>query len=225
MAPVPPILYSFRRCPYAMRARLALAASGQRVELREVALRDKPAELLDASPKATVPVLVLPDGAVIEESLDVMRWALAISDPEGWWPDDPGERARIDTLIAVNDGAFKAALDRYKYPDRYAGETIDRSAQRAIAAAILSGHDERLASGWLVGGRPTLADVALLPFVRQFAHVDRDWFDAQPWPNLIGWLDRFLQSARFAAIMGKYRPWRPGDPATLFPAAAAGNGL
>lgn len=225
MASVPPVLYSFRRCPYAMRARLVLAASGQRVELREVVLRDRPAELIAASPKATVPVLVLPDGTVIDESLDVMRWALALNDPEGWWPDDPGERALIDTLIAVNDGAFKAALDRYKYPGRYAAETIVRTAQRTIAADILSDYEARLASGWLIGDRPTLADIALLPFVRQFAHVDRNWFDARPWPNLIAWLDRFLESARFAAIMARYRPWRPGDAATLFPAAAAGDGL
>lgn len=226
MANVPPIVYSFRRCPYAMRARLALAAAGQTVELREVVLRDKPAAMIAASPKATVPVLVLPDGAVIDESLDIMRWAIARNDPEGWWPDEAGMRAEIDALIATNDGPFKKALDRYKYPDRFETETIDRLEQRKAASAILAAWGDRLADGgWLVGAQATLADFAILPFVRQFAHVDRTWFDARPWPNLIVWLDRFLESERFAAIMAKHEPWRHGDPVTLFPAPASERAL
>jgi glutathione S-transferase len=218
MTALPPVLYSFRRCPYAMRARLAIASSGVTVELREVVLRDKPAAMIAASPKATVPVLALPDGTVIDESWDVMKWAMSQADPEGWWPGDRAIRSEIQTLVAINDGPFKVALDRYKYPDRYEGETALASDQRTIAAGHLLALDARLEHhGWLLGDRATLADFAILPFVRQFAHVDRDWFDAQPWPHLRVWLDRFLASERFAAIMHKYPQWRPGDAVTLFP--------
>lgn len=213
-----PILYSFRRCPYAMRARLAISAAGIQVELREVVLRDKPAAMIEASPKATVPVLVLADGTVIDESLDVMRWTLDQADPEGWWPEDAALRTQIDDLIAANDGPFKKALDHYKYPDRYQGETINPIEQRAIAAHVIASYETDLADGgWLVGDRPTLADFAILPFVRQFAHVDRAWFDAQPWLNVIDWLDRFLASPNFAMIMKKRSQWRPGDTPTFFP--------
>lgn len=226
MADVPPIVYSFRRCPYAMRARLALATSGQTVELREVVLRAKPAEMIAVSPKATVPVLVEPDGTVIDESLDIMRWALDRNDPEGWWPADAAMQAEIETLIATNDGPFKKALDRYKYPDRYEDEMVDPTRQRAAAATILATFEDRLArGGWLVGERATLADYAILPFVRQFAHVDRAWFDNQPWPNVISWLDRFLASERFAAIMARHKPWQSGDPAMPFPAPASESAL
>ncbi|MCR9122016.1 MAG: glutathione S-transferase [Phyllobacteriaceae bacterium] len=218
MTAPPPVLYSFRRCPYAMRARLAIAASRTTVELREVVLRDKPDAMIQASPKATVPVLVLLDGAVIDESLDVMRWALSQADPEGWWPGDCGLRSEIEMLVATNDGPFKSALDRYKYPNRYENEMISESGQRSIAADHLRPLNERLERrSWLCGDRATLADYAILPFVRQFAHVDRNWFDAQPWPHLRDWLDRFLASERFASIMRKYPQWRPGDAETMFP--------
>ncbi len=215
-----PVLYSFRRCPYAMRARLALLASGVTVHLREVVLRDKPPDMVAASPKATVPVLVLADGTVIDESDDIMRWALGRNDPDGWLPADPDARHAIDELVAGNDGAFKAALDRYKYPNRYPDEAIDPVAQRDSAARWLMGHEARLAEGgWLVGDAMTFADAATLPFVRQYANVDRAWFDARPWPHLIAWLDRFTASARFAAIMGKHPAWRRGDEPVLFPAS------
>ncbi|WP_306025979.1 glutathione S-transferase [Oceaniradius stylonematis] len=218
MTALPPVLYSFRRCPYAMRARLAIAASGIAVELREVVLRDKPAAMIQASPKATVPVLVLPDGTVIDESWDVMVWALSQADPECWWPKDRFVRSEVETLVAANDGSFKAALDRYKYPNRYENETISETQQRAIAADHLQPLDARLERHeWLLGDRATLADYAILPFVRQFAHVDRGWFDAQPWPHLRDWLDRFLASERFASIMRKYPQWHPGDVDTVFP--------
>jgi len=218
MTAPPPILYSFRRCPYAMRARLAIAASGTTVQLREVILRDKPDAMIEASLKATVPVLVLPDNALIDESWDVMVWALSQADPEGWWPKDAALRSEIEALVTINDGPFKAALDRYKYPNRYESETISKNEQRAIAIEHLHPLDARLQhQKWLLGDRATLADFAILPFVRQFAHVDRDWFDAQPWPHLRDWLDRFLASGRFAAIMRKYPQWRPGDAETPFP--------
>jgi len=210
-----PILYSFRRCPYAMRARLALVASGQAVALREVVLRDKPAEMINVSPKATVPVLVLEGGAVLEESLDVMNWALAEADPEGWLEAD---RADMDELVAQNDGPFKHHLDRYKYANRYEGAVAEE--HRTEASKTLSDLDARLAGNdWLCGSRASFADYAILPFVRQFANTDRAWFDAQSWPHLQSWLERFLASDRFKVVMKKYPQWSAGDPEPTFPEA------
>jgi glutathione S-transferase len=196
-----PILYSFRRCPYAMRARLALAVSETDCEIREVKLSDKPAELIAASPKATVPVLVLPDGHVIDESLDIMRWALARNDPAEWLEGDDA------ALIVANDGPFKYHLDRYKYPERHGS---DPSAHRAQAAAILGEIEARLAAQpWLCGARQSLTDAAILPFVRQFAAVDRAWFDAAPLPRVQAWLARQIESPLFAGIMVQRPQWRP----------------
>lgn len=202
-----PILYSFRRCPYAMRARLAVASAQQRVELREIVLRDKAPAFLAASPSGTVPCLVTDQGA-IDESLDVMKWALARNDPEGWlnMPADGW------AWITRADGPFKDALDRTKYATRY--PDCDPTAQRAQAAAFLTDLDGQI-SDWMFG-QPTLADYAILPFVRQFAFIDKRWFDAQPWPNLHPWLERFLVSDRFAAIMTKYSKWGEGDTPVMF---------
>jgi glutathione S-transferase len=210
-----PVLYSFRRCPYAMRARLALAVSGEPHELREVVLRDKPAEMLAASPKGTVPVLMLPNGEVIDESLDVMLWALGRNDPEQWLVPAQGSLDDMLTLIAGNDGAFKRSLDRYKYPNRYAEESAGDAwafaqLQRGRGAAWLLQLDNMLANGWLFGARASLADMALLPFVRQFAHTDPDWFAAQPWPRLQAWLAQFEASALYAGVMEKHAPWKSG---------------
>lgn len=205
-----PVLYSFRRCPYAMRARLALAISGTVCELREVKLSAKPPEMLAASPKGTVPVLVLPDGRVIDQSLDIMRWALAASDPEHWLErDDPA-------LIERNDGPFKHDLDRYKYPDRHGSDPLFHRAQ---GMAFLSALEERLgANEQLCGRHRGLADMAIMPFVRQFAAVDPAWFAAQPLPRLRRWLDGHLQSGLFSRVMGRPAPWQPGDPPLRFPA-------
>lgn len=197
-----PVLYSFRRCPYAMRARLALAAAGQVVELREVSLKAKAPELLEASAKGTVPVLVQADGAVLEESLEIMRWALEQADPLGWLQADGAETA---ALIAQNDGPFKRHLDRFKYPDRY-GE-VDPLEHRAAALAILREWEQRLAvGGWLLGAQATLADWALLPFVRQFRLADPDGFAAESaLDSLKDWLARFEHSALLARVMDS--PW------------------
>jgi glutathione S-transferase len=193
-----------------MRARLALAAAGMQpgraLELREVALKAKPPELVAASAKATVPVLVLPDGRVIEESLAIMHWALEQRDPQGWlsgW--SPAERERMDTLITENDGPFKHHLDRFKYPDRYSGGTSEP--HRLAAIAILRRWSERLAQGsWLVGDRPCLADWALLPFVRQFRLANPVGFDAEPGLEpLQAWLARFLEGTELATVMEP--PW------------------
>jgi len=199
-----PVLYSFRRCPYAMRARLALVVSGTACELREVKLADKPQAMLDASPKGTVPVLVLPDGTVIDESIDVMRWALARNDPEHWLErNDPG-------LIAQCDGPFKRALDRYKYPNRY--DDCDPLPHRAAGLDFLQQLDERLAGhGQLCGTQRGLADAAIFPFVRQFANHDRKWFDAQDLPHVHPWLEAHLASDLFATVMQREKPWQPGQ--------------
>ncbi len=186
-----------------MRARLALAISGTQVELREVKLSAKPSEMLEASPKGTVPVFVLPDGRVIDESLDVMHWALALNDPEHWL------KRTDEALIARNDGPFKHDLDRYKYPDRHGSDSL---AHRQSGLTFLHTLDERLAAhGQLCGPVRGLADMAVMPFVRQFAAVDPAWFAAQPLPHLQRWLAGHCESALFGAIMTKFAPWRDGD--------------
>ena len=202
-----PILYSFRRCPYAMRAQLALIAADQRVHLREIALRDKPAAFLAASPKATVPVLVTDQG-VIAESLQIMQWALAQNDPEGWLQMPPEAAA----WIARCDGSFKTALDGVKYASR-APDALP--AHRANAIAFLT--DLNASLGLWLYGKPSLADAALLPFVRQYAMIDPDWFAAQNWPRLQDWLARFLASEAFARSMQKQPLWQPDAAALAFP--------
>ena len=213
-----PILYSFRRCPYAMRARLAVSVSGQRCELREVVLRDKPPSLLEYSPKGTVPVLVLPDGVVIDESRDVMRWALERSDPEGWMAPETGNLAEIESLIDWNDGDFKSNLDRYKYATRYEG--VDPIEHRDQAESFLAALDARLTEqAYLFGATIGFADVAIAPFIRQFANADKRWFDATPYTALQQWLEAFVTSPRFVGIMSKYPQWHAGDVQTIFPAS------
>lgn len=205
--PVLPVLYSFRRCPYAMRARMALIVAGETVELREVLLGDKPADMLHASPKATVPVMVLPDGQVIDESADIMRWALGRSDPAEWLRGD--DHALIERI----DGPFKDHLDRYKYPDRYPGNPL---LHRAAGLAVLADLDARLATtGWLCGQGQSMADAAVMPFVRQFAAVDQAWFDAQHIPAIQDWLTRQINSDLFRLTMQQQAPWRAGDPPVL----------
>ena len=205
-----PILYSFRRCPYAMRARLAVLASGKTVVLREVLLRDKPVEMLNISAKGTVPVLLLPDGTVVDESLDVMNWALQQSDPQGWLSHI------VKDLISANDGPFKQALDRYKYPTRYDLTDIDEP--RAQGLRFLQEVDDRLGNAvFLAGEKPGYTDHAIFPFIRQFSMVDPAWFAEQPLPNLKPWLSAFINSELFAAAMVKYPRWQASDPETLFP--------
>lgn len=221
-----PVLYSFRRCPYAMRARMAIATSGQRCELREVVLRSKPAEMLAASPKATVPVLVLPGGQVIEQSLEIMLWALAQNDPQGWLGPEHETQQAMQALIAVNDGAFKQHLDRYKYPNRYRQEHTGHEQEfvqmHRLGAAgwLLELEGRLLRHPWLFGPTASLADIAILPFVRQFAHTDAAWFAAQPWVHLAGWLARWESGALFARVMEKYPPWQAGQTPIEFATAA-----
>ena len=192
-------LYSFRRCPYAMRARMALRYSGVPVSIIEVSLKAKPADMLAASPKGTVPVLVCADGRVIEQSLEIMHWALSQNDPDVWLP---AHRPLIDALIEENDTRFKVLLDRYKYAVRYPEYPMEH--YRAQGAVVLQRLECLLEhTPYLTGTTLTLADVALAPFIRQFAHVDRAWFAQAPYPKLQAWLERFLASGLFTAVMAK----------------------
>lgn len=198
-----------------MRARMAILASGQTVELREVVLRDKPAEMLAASAKGTVPVLVLEDGRVIDESLDIMFWALGRRDPHEWLPSGEDARAEMSGLIAACEADFKPHLDSYKYGLK--GDRDGRIAARGRAGLFLDGLDARLAEHrFLFGERACLADVALFAFVRQFAFVDKAWFDDAGWRRLSVWLDGFLGDAIFLDVMGKVARWQPGQAPVMF---------
>ncbi|PMZ86795.1 MULTISPECIES: glutathione S-transferase [unclassified Pseudomonas] len=195
-------LYSFRRCPYAMRARMALRYSGVAVDIVEVSLKAKPAEMLALSGKGTVPVLSV-DGRVIDESLDIMRWALAQNDPQDWLlKDDPVAAEQIAPLIEQNDQVFKVHLNRYKYAERYPEQPME--VYRSEGEVFLRRLDQLLEGrDYLLAGHPSLADVALMPFVRQFAHVDRKWFGQTPYLRLQAWLQRLLESDLFTSIMKK----------------------
>jgi len=205
---MPPLLYTYRRCPYAMRARMALLQAGRRFRACEIVLRDKPAELLALSPKGTVPVLVLPGGEVLEQSWDIMRWAWLGeggrdlgSDEDGWW-------ARAQTpenlvLVERNDGAFKRLLDRHKYPERFTTEGDAAACTEALRTCLLPLEARLQAEAWLGGLTPCATDLALFPFVRQFAAVDPAWFAAQALPALQAWLAHWLASPLFAACMVK----------------------
>lgn len=196
-----------------MRARMAVMQSGVVCELREVVLRDKPAAMIELSPKGTVPVLQLPDGTVLEESLDVMHWALNRNDPDNWLDHVEGS----ESLIARLDGEFKDALDHYKYHVNY--PEYPQSHYRDLGAQFLGHLEERLAANAgkaLCGARLSFADIAVFPFVRQFAFVDKPWFDQAPYPLLQDWLKRLLESDLFVAVMQKYPAWKPGDEVLLF---------
>lgn len=217
-----PVLYTFRRCPYAMRARLAIVAAGLKVEVRELVLRAKPAHMLEISPKGTVPVLWLQDGTVIDESLDVMRWAVGQNFPADWLVLNAQQQQQCDEWIALLDGEFKRNLDRYKYPHRYHTEsyTCDPLEHRAACEKILMQWNEvlRQQGPWLFGNKPSFADFAILPFVRQFRIADEAWFDAVPgYEALKQWLADFLQSDLLEIAMVKYSPWQPADIPLTFP--------
>ena len=210
-----PILYSFRRCPYAIRARLAIKVSGIEVQLREVFLRDKPAEMLLISPKGTVPVLQLTDGSVIDESYDIIRWALAKNALAGWLDYNAETMADISNLIKKNDFEFKEHLDRYKYPNQTAGHSLEYYRQQG--EAFIQVLDERLSSRpYLFGDCIGIADIAILPFIRQFAHVDKEWFYNTCHKNVQQWLEHFLESDLFLSVMKKQKAWKAGDDNIIF---------
>jgi glutathione S-transferase len=195
-----PILYSYRRCPYAMRARMALSYAGISVDIREIALKDKPAHMLQVSPKGTVPVLVLAGGQVIDQSLDIMVWAVQQRDAQGWLAADAEQTQQ---LIAENDGAFKRNLDRYKYAIRFPEQPAED--YRSAGEQFLAKLELRLQqSDFLFGNTVSLADIAIFPFIRQFAAVDHDWFESTDYIKLKGWLQRLVTSALFEGVMAKH---------------------
>jgi len=226
-----PVFYSFRRCPYAMRARMALAASQTAVRLREVILRDKPDGMIALSPKATIPVLVDGDD-VLDESLTIMRWALSKNDPEGWLArraaaEEPttssdfvlssGDMGAADSaLIAENDGPFKHHLDRYKYATRY--DDVDPETHRAAGLVFLERLEKQLCKKqFLFAHKRTLADIAIFPFVRQFRIADEKWFDAAPIPHVRRWLGGLVSAPLFTSVMKKYPAWKDTGEEFLFP--------
>ena len=206
-----PCLYSFRRCPYAIRARMALAYSAIRVELREIKLSNIPQALIRISPKATVPVLYLADGTILEESLDIMHWALSISDPRQWLTGD----SESDELMRQNDEEFKPLLDCYKYADR--SPHLSQIEHRHNAEKFLRLLEQRLVEHpCLIGDRPTIADAAVMPFVRQFAGVEPQWFQQCEYTEVRRWLSQQIDSDLFKAVMRKNAFWKAGDETVYF---------
>jgi glutathione S-transferase len=203
-----PRLYTYRRCPYAMRARMALLVAEQPFEAFEVVLRDKPAALLALSPKGTVPVLQLPDGRVVDESWDIMAWALQPHEDGRWW--STAQSSENLDLLHRNDGDFKHHLDRYKYPGRFPEETRNREDHRTAAAALLMPLEARLKQQPYLGGATSCAtDLAIFPFVRQFAAVEPAWFDTQEFPAVQRWLAEWVNSGLFERCMVKPEPRQP----------------
>lgn len=208
-----PLLYSFRRCPYAIRARLALKVSNIQVELREVVLSAKPQQMLDISAKGTVPVLQLKDGSVIEESRDIMLWALNQNDPQGWLQHNHPDE--VTSLIDFNDNEFKQHLDHYKYADRF--PEMPMTTYRKQGEDFLIRLEQKLSTQpYLMGERITIADMAIFPFVRQFAYVDKAWFDASEYKNLQHWLQGLLDHDLFSQVMHKFPQWQADNEITLF---------
>ena len=199
------VLYSYRRCPYAMRARMALAYSGIAVEIREISLREKPASMLAISPKGTVPVLQT-DGLVIEQSYDIMKWALKQSDPDQWLSAET--ESVIDQWIEKNDGPFKKLLDQYKYPDRYPNISLEETLSQAVTSFLSPINEQLKKSTYLLGPKISLADIAIFPFVRQFSMVDPEWVDQSGLKFLKQWLNEHLESSLFLSVMQKYPTWQ-----------------
>ena len=208
-----PILYSFRRCPYAMRARMAIHISSQKCEIREVLLRDKPPSMLEYSSKGTVPVLVLQSGEVIDESLDVIDWALNLNDPDNWQRSKNNEKTK--ELIKINDGEFKYHLDRYKYSKRYDNEDPEFHRKKCLSF-IEKVNSELQNSKYIFDDEISYIDISLLPFIRQFRIADNEWFDELPYENVKSWLSNFLNSELLKSIMSKYDLWKEGDEVTIF---------
>lgn len=181
------------------------------MRLREVVLRDKPEEMIQVSPKATVPVLVLEDGTVLEESLDIMLWALDTHDPDNWLEHKP----KAMELARQTETEFKFHLDRYKYPNRY--DDVDPLEHRTAGLRFLEKLDQEISeNGQILGPTPGFADFAIFPFVRQFANTDRNWFDAQNLPALMPWLQGHISSDLFLSAMTKYPQWKAGEDEPRF---------
>ncbi|MFW2438693.1 MAG: glutathione S-transferase [Arenicellales bacterium] len=212
-----PIFYSFRRCPYAMRARMALQYSGVKVELREVLLRDKPESLLAIDKDATVPLLKLPSGEVIDESWQIMLWAIRQNDQNYWLGENETLLPDVEMLLEMNDYSFKTDLDHYKYADRYPEYPAEY--YRSQGEEFLQDIEQALCeSRYLLGQELSVADIAIFPFIRQFVFVDKTWFENAPYPQLRLWLQEMLDSNLFKSIMMKLPAWQRGDQPVKFPA-------
>ena len=198
------ILYTYRRCPYAMRARMALHYAGVKVEHREIELRNKPQSMLRLSPKGTVPVLSV-DGLVLDQSLEIMQWALKTSDPDGWNMLDENIAT---SWIEKNDELFKILLDQYKYPNRYPQLKQEVVLAQAIELMLKPMEAALASSQYLLGEKMTWVDVALFQFIRQFSMVDQQKFDALPFPNIQRWLNQHIESKLFISVMEKHPTWR-----------------
>ena len=207
-----PILYSFRRCPYCMRAHMALKKSGIKVELREVKLSDMPEEATTISPKATVPILVLPDGSFIDESWDIVKWALEQNDPDKWLGDNKELLLDIEMLIETNDFSFKEDLDHYKYADRHPEKT-ELEYRQACEEFIEELEAMLTENNYLLTDQLTAADISVFSFVRQFSMVDKDWFDQAPYPKVQHWLEEIVSSDFFQSVFQKHEIWQRGDSA------------
>ena len=203
-----PVIYSLRNCPFAMRARMAIYQAKLPVLLRDIVLKDKPAEMLAASPKGTVPVLVTRDGMVIEESLEVMLWALSEQDPADLlMRDDVARLDEMRTLIYQFDCEFKPCLEQYRAAKRYHEPTLDKC--RSACESYIAQLEVRLSQHrYLICDRESLADLAILPFIRQFARVERQWYLQSPYPKLRQWLNLYLQSKMFSKVMAKHELWQ-----------------
>ncbi|MCE9678887.1 glutathione S-transferase [Shewanella sp. AS1] len=211
-----PLLYSFRRCPYAMRARLGILYARQTVRLREIVLKHKPEAMLQASPKGTVPVMILASGEVIDESLPILKWALSLNDSADLLLTNSAEqRSLAKQLIWQNDNEFKPCLDRYKYFDRYPEHSqSDYRRQGEVFIAKLEAlltHNPQLVSCHI-----SIADIAIFPFIRQFALVDLTWWQQAPYPNVRTWLDAHLSSEPFTQAMQKYPTWLSSGEEFIF---------
>ncbi len=205
-----PILYTFRRCPYAMRARFAIRSSKIMVEVREIKLKEKPSEFLKSSPKGTVPVLITKSGDVLEESLDIINWALNINDPHKWLADGKLEKKEITNLLDDFEMKFKINLDKYKYPNRFSG--VDQYLYRDKNLCFLEKLNSYLKNNKSLNSEHlTLLDYAIFPFVRQFRNVDKDWFDKLNFSLLNNWINHIIDSEEFSSIMKKYKKWEPDD--------------
>lgn len=210
-----PILYSLRRCPYAMRARIGILLAKQPVMLRDIIMKNIPAEMIAVSPKATVPVLVLADSTVIDESLDIMLWALQQSDPSNLLVKESTDALpTMLNLIHHNDNEFVESLEKYKVAARY--HDIAEVFYRNQCEIFITDLEERLATNeFLMGDKPCLADYALLPFVRQFSRVDRKWYLHSPYSNIQRWLNTHYQNPLFSKAMKKYPQWLDNHESVL----------
>jgi glutathione S-transferase len=198
-----PILYSYRRCPYAIRARMALKYAGIEYGHREIVLRNKPQSMLRVSPKGTVPVLSF-DGLILDQSMDIMRWALDRSDPDGW--------LEVDPLISLewlekNDGPFKTLLDQYKYPERYPQLNREEILNTVIELMLRPMEAALELNTYLLSNKLSWVDVAIFPFIRQFSMSDQNSFEALPFPNIQNWLGELIKSELFKSVMHKHPAW------------------